>query len=58
MLVEHEFDACERALRDMKPKTEMAPQIAQKIIDINFRLNPHHVAWGQHVAPTRPSARL
>ena len=43
VLVEHEFDAyhdaCERALRDMKPQTEMERQIAQKIIDINFRLN-------------------
>ena len=43
VLVEHEFDAyhdaCERALRDYKPHTEMERQIAQKIIDINFRLN-------------------
>ena len=43
VLVEHEFDAyreaCERGLRDLKPKTEPERQIAQKIIDINFRLN-------------------
>jgi hypothetical protein len=43
VLVEHEFDAyraaCERGLTDLKPVTEQERQIAQKIIDINFRLN-------------------
>jgi len=32
-------DLTERMLRDLKPLTEPEKQIAQKIIDINFRLN-------------------
>ena len=40
---QHEFtayeDMTERMLRDLKPATEPEKQIAQKIIDINFRLN-------------------
>jgi hypothetical protein len=43
VLVENEFNAyhsaCERGLCDLAPKTEPERQIAQKIIDINFRLN-------------------
>jgi hypothetical protein len=40
---QHEFtayeDLTERMLRDLRPATEPEKQIAQKIIDINFRLN-------------------
>jgi hypothetical protein len=39
----HEFEAyedlTERMLRDLKPQTEPEKQIAQKIIDLNFRIN-------------------
>ena len=39
----HEFEAyenlTERMLRDLKPETEPEKQIAQKIIDLNFRIN-------------------
>ena len=40
---QHEFtayeDLTERMLRDLKPVTEPEKQIAQKIIDLNFRIN-------------------
>jgi hypothetical protein len=40
---QHEFtayeDLTERMLRDLKPVTEPEKQIAQKIVDLNFRLN-------------------
>jgi hypothetical protein len=43
VLAEHEFiaynDACERGFRDLDPQSEPEWQIAQKIVDINFRLN-------------------
>jgi hypothetical protein len=43
VLVDHEHEAyhqlCSRMLRDLKPKTEPEGQIAQKITDLNFRLN-------------------
>ncbi len=43
VLVEHEhaayYELCEKMFRDLKPVTEPERQIAQKITDINFRLN-------------------
>ena len=43
ILQEHEYEAykeqTEKMLRDLKPETEPERQIAQKVIDINFRLN-------------------
>jgi hypothetical protein len=43
VMQQHEFAAYEdltvRMLRDLKPQTEPEKQIAQKIIDLNFRIN-------------------
>jgi hypothetical protein len=43
VMQKHEFsayeDLTERMLRDLKPQTEPEKQIAQKIIDLNFRIN-------------------